>query len=115
MKLADGLLNAYDISGDPIVFVEDTTMYLKGDLTRNPPNGTSVQVNGATLTVRGNMKSVKLPGFSEVENGNLLIDYGNIDCPFDELRAKVVNGELFIGKELDKVEPDYNYHGRNNM
>lgn len=115
MKLADGLLNAYDISGDAIVYVEETTMYLKGDLTRNPPAGTSVKVNGTTLVVRGNMKSVKLPGFSEVENGNLLIDYGNIDCPFDELRAKVVNGELFIGKELDKVEPDYNYPGRNNM
>jgi len=90
-------------------------MYLKGDLTRNPPAGTSVKVNGTTLVVRGTMKSVKLPGFSEVENGNLLIDYGNIDCPFDELRAKVVDGELFIGKELDKVEPDYNYPGRNNM
>jgi hypothetical protein len=115
MKLADGLLNAYDISGDPIVFVEDSILYLKGDLTRNPPAGTSVTVNGTTLVVRGTMKSVKLPGFSEVENGNLLIDYGNIDCPFDELRAKVVNGELFIGKELDKVEPDYNYPGRHNM
>lgn len=115
MKLVDGLLNAYDISGDPIVFVEDSILYLKGDLTRNPPAGTSVTVNGTTLVVRGTMKSVKLPGFSEVENGNLLIDYGNIDCPFDELRAKVVNGELFIGKELDKVEPDYNYPGRNNM
>ena len=115
MKLADGLLNDYDISGDPIVFVEDAVMHLKGDLTRNPPNGTSVKVNDTTLVVRGKMKSVKVPGFSEVENGNLLIDYGNIDCPFDELRAKVVNGELFIGKELDKVEPSYNYSGRNNM
>lgn len=115
MKLADGLLNAYDINGDPIVFVEESIVHLKGDLTRNPPTGTSVTVNGVTLVVRGNMKSVKLPGFSEVENGNLLIDYGNIDCPFDELRAKVVNGELFIGKELDKIEPDYDYPGRNNM
>ena len=115
MKLADGLLNAYDIHGGPIVFVEESTMYLKGDLTRNPPNWTNVKVNGTTLVVRGTMKSVKVPGFSEVENGNLLIDYGNIDCPFDELRAKVVDGELFIGKEIDKVEPDYNYPGRNNM
>ena len=115
MKLADGLLNAYDIHGGPVVYVEESTMHLKGDLTLNPPNGTSIKVNGTTLVVRGSMKSVKLPGFSEVENGNLLIDYGNIDCPFDELRAKVVNGELFIGKELDKVEPDYNYPGRNNM
>lgn len=115
MKLADGLLNDYDISNNPIVFVEGTTMHLKGDLTRNPPSGTSVKVNGATLVIRGTMKSVKLPGFSEVENGNLLIDYGNIDCPFDELRAKVVDGELFIGKDLDKVDPDYNFTGRYNM
>lgn len=115
MKLADGLLNAYDISSGLIVFVEDSIMHLKGDLTRNPPNGTSVKVDGTTLVVRGNMKLVKLPGFSEVENGNLIIDYGNIDCPFDELRAKVVDGELFIGKDLDKVDPDYNYPGRNNM
>ena len=115
MKLVDGLLNAYDISGGLIVFVEDSVMHLKGDLTRNPPNGTSVKVNGSTLVVRGNMKLVKLPGFSEVENGNLIIDYGNLDCPFDELRAKVVDGELFIGKDLDKVNPDYNYPGRNNM
>lgn len=115
MKLADGLLNDYDIYGGTIVFVEDSVMHLKGDLTRNPPNGTSIKVNGTTLVVRGKMKSVKMHGFSEVTNGNLLIDYGNIDCPFDELRAKVVNGELFIGKELDKVEPDYNYYGKNNM
>ena len=113
MKLADGLLNAYDISNDAIVFVEGSIMHLKGDLTRNPPAGTSVKVNDTTLVVRGTMKSVKLPGFSEVEDGNLFIDYGNLDCPFDELRAKVVNGELFIGKELDKVDPDYNWPGRN--
>ena len=109
MKIADGLLNAYDIHGGPIIFVEDTIVHLKGDLTRNPPNGTSITVNGTKLTIRGTMKSVKLPGFSEVENGNLLIDYGNIDCPFDELRAKVVDGELFIGKDIDKVEPHYNW------
>ena len=115
MKLADGLLNAYDISGDAIVYVEDAIMHLKGDLNRNPPNGISIKVDNTTLTVRGNMKSVKLPGFSEVENGNLLIDYGNIDCPFDGLRAKVVNGELFIGKELNKVDPDYNFQGSKNM
>ena len=115
MKLADGLLNAYDINGDPIVYVEKTTMYLKGDLTRNPPSGTSVKVNGATLVVRGTMKSVKLPGFSEVENGNLLVDYGNVECPFSDLRAKVVNGELFIGKELDNVDPHYNFTGSKNM
>lgn len=115
MKMADGLMSAYDIYGGLVVFVEETTMFLKGDLTRNPPNGTSVTVNGSKLTIRGTMKSIKLPGFSEVENGNLLIDYGNIDCPFDELRAKVVDGELFIGKDLDKVNPDYNYPGRNNM
>jgi len=115
MKLADGLLSAYEISGDPVVFVEDTIVCIKGDLTRNPPNGTSIQVNGTTLVIRGIMKLVKVPGFSEVENGNLLVDYGNIDCPFDELRAKVVDGELFIGKALDKIEPDYNYNGRNNI
>ena len=113
MKLADGLLNAYDVSGGLIVYVEETAVVLKGDLTRNPPAGTSVKVNGATLVVRGNMKAVKLPGFSEVENGNLIVDYGNYDCPFDEMLAQVVNGELFIGKDLDKVEPHYNYEGRN--
>lgn len=113
MKLADGLLNAYDVSGGLIVYVEETTVVLKGDLTRNPPAGTSVKVNGATLVVRGNMKSVKLPGFSEVENGNLIVDYGNYDCPFDEMLAQVINGELFICKDLDKVEPHYNYEGRN--
>ena len=59
------------------------------------------------------MKSVKLPGFSEVENGTLIVDYGNYDCPFDEMLAQVINGELFIGKDLDKVEPHYNYEGRN--
>ena len=115
MKLADGLLSAYDIDNGLVVFIEDTIMYLKGDVTRNPPNGTSIKINDTTLTIRGNMKSVKLPGFSEVENGNLLIDYGNIDCPFDELRAKVVDGELFIGKELNKVDPDYNFPGSKNM
>lgn len=113
MKLADGLLDAYDISSGLIVYVEEVTMVLKGDLTRNPPNGTSVTVNGTTLVVRGNMKSVKLPGFSEVENGNLIVDYGNYDCPFDEMLAQVVNGELFIGKDLNHVEPHYNYEERN--
>ena len=109
MKMVDGLMSAYDIYGGLVVFVEETTMFLKGDLTRNPPNGVSVTVNGSKLTIRGTLKSIKLPGFSEVENGNLLIDYGNIDCPFDELRAKVVDGELFIGKEIDKVAPHYNW------
>lgn len=109
MKMADGLMSAYDIYGGLVVFVEETTIFLKGDTTRNPPNGTSVTVNGSKLTIRGKMKSVKLPGSSEVENGNLLIDYGNIDCPFDKLMAKVVDGELFIGNELDKIEPHYNW------
>jgi hypothetical protein len=115
MKLVDGLLNDYDISNDPIVYVEETIMYLNGDLTRNPPAGTSVKINDTTLVVRGTMKSVKLPGFSEVENGNLLVDYGNVECPFSDLRAKVVDGELFIGNELDHVEPDYSFQGRYNM
>lgn len=109
MKMADGLMGTYDIYGGLVVFVEETTMFLKGDLTRNPPNGVNVTVNGSKLTIRGTLKSIKLPGFSEVENGNLIIDYGNIDCPFDELRAKVVDGNLFIGKDLDKVEPHYNW------
>lgn len=113
MKMADGLPDAYDINDGLIVFVEDTVIHLKGDLTRNPPNGTSVKINGATLVVRGNMKSIKLPGFNEVENGNLIVDYGNFDCPFDELKAKVIDGELFIGSDLDKVEPDYNWPGKN--
>ena len=109
MKLADGLLSAYDIDGSLVVYVEETTMRLKGDTTRNPPNGLNLKVNGTTLVVRGTMKSVKLPGFSEVENGNLLVDYGNVECPFDSLLAKVENGELFIGRELDKVTPHYNW------
>lgn len=109
MKIADGLMSAYDIDGDFVIFVEDTIMHLKGDTTRNPPNGVSVIVNGSKLTIRGTLKSVKLHGFSEVENGNLLIDYGNVDCPFDGLLAKVENGELFIGKDIDNVEPHYNW------
>jgi len=60
------------------------------------------------------MKSVKVPGFSEVENGNLFIDYGNVNCAFDSLYAIVGNGELFIGKDLDKVDPDYNFPGSKN-
>ena len=118
MKLADGLLNDYDVSGDLIVFVEDAVMRLKGDVNRNPPNGTSIKVNGATLVVRGSMKSVRLPGFSEVEKEgklyNLLVDYGNVDCPFDGIRARVVDGELIIGGAIDSVKPDYNFTGRNN-
>ena len=109
-KLVDGL----DIDSI-IVFIEDSIMHLNGNLTRNPPNGTSVKVNGTTLIVRGNMNLVKLYETNEVENGNLIIDYGDIDCPFGELIANVVDGELFIGRDLDKVEPDYNYPGKNNM
>lgn len=111
MKLVDGLFNDHSL----IVFVEDSIMHLNGDVTRNPPNGTSVKINGTTLVVRGKVKLVKLPEFNEVENGNLIIDYGDSDCIFEDLRAKVVDGQLFIGQDLDKVEPDYNYPGRNNM
>ena len=114
MKLADGLLDAQQLNNSPVVYVEETTVFIKGDLTQNPPNNTSVKVNGTTLTIRGDMKSVKVPGFSEVENGNLLVDYGNVNCAFDSLYAIVENGELFIGKDLDKVDPDYNFPGSKN-
>ena len=115
MKLADGLLDAQQIDNSPVVYVEETTVLIKGDLTRNPPNGTSIKVNNTTLTIRGDMKSVKIPGFSEVANGNLVIDYGNTHCAFDSLYAEVENGELFIGTPLDKVTPDYNFPGNKNM
>ena len=115
MKLADGLLDAQQIDNSPVVYVEETTVFIKGDVTKNPPNGINVRVNNTTLVIRGDMKSVKVPGFSEVENGNLIVDYGDVSCAFDSLYATVENGELFIGEPLDKVEPDYNYPGRNNM
>ena len=115
MKLADGLMDAQQIDNSPVVYVEETTVFIKGDVTKNPPNGINVRVNNTTLVIRGDMKSVKVPGFSEVENGNLIVDYGNVSCAFDSLYATVENGELFIGEPLDKVEPDYNYPGRNNM
>lgn len=113
MKLADGLLDAQQIDNSPVVYIEETTMFIKGDLSQNPPNGTSIIVNGTTLTIRGNLKSVKIPGFSEVEDGNLIIDYGNVSCAMDSLYAEVENGELFIGAPLDQVTPHYNYEGRN--
>lgn len=114
MKLADGLLDARQLNNSPVVYVEETTVFIKGDLTQNPPNNTSIKVNGTTLTIRGDMKSIKVPGFSEVENGNLFVDYGNVNCAFDSLYAIVENGELFIGKDLDKVDPDYNFPGSKN-
>lgn len=113
MKLADGLLDAQQIDNSPVVYVEEATAFIKGDLTKNPPNGTNILVNNTTLVIRGDMKSVKVPGFSEVENGNLFIDYGNTHCAFDSLYAEVENGELFIGTPLDHVEPHYNFEGRN--
>lgn len=115
MKLADGLLDAQQIDNSPVVYIEETTMFIKGDLTQNPPNNTSIKVNNTTLTIRGDMKSVKIPGFSEVENGNLNIDYGNTHCAFDSLYAEVENGELFIGTPIDKVDPHYNFPGSKNM
>lgn len=105
MKLADSLLNTYGL----VVFVEDSIVRIKGDVTRNPPNGISVKVNGTTLVVRGKIMSVQFPEFNQVENGNLIIDYGDSDCAFEQLRAKVVDGQLFIGEDLDKVEPHYNW------
>lgn len=115
MKLADGLLDAQQIDNSPVVYVEEATAFIKGDLTKNPPNGINIRVNNTTLVIRGDMKSVKVPGFSEVENNNLNIDYGNTHCAFDSLYASVEDGELFIGTPLDQVIPDYNYPGRNNI
>lgn len=109
MKLADGLLDAQQLTNSPVVYVEETTVFINGDLTQNPPNNTSIKVNGTTLIIRGDMKSVKVPGFNEVENGNLIVDYGNVSCAFDSLYATVENGELFIGEPLDKVEAHYDW------
>lgn len=111
MKVADGLLNNYDLRNGLVIWVEAVesstklvAAKIKGDVTLNPPNGVNIRVEGSKMIVRGTFKDVKLESSISVHNGVLDIDEGSDTCPFDEFDAEVVDGVLIIPNGLKYVE-----------
>lgn len=103
MKVADGLLNDYDLKDGLTVWVDSQILRIKGDTTKNPPVGTNISVNGRKIIVRGDLSGVKLETGTGVENGVLTLEDSGSVCPFDEFDAKVINGELIIKKSVRQV------------
>lgn len=108
MKVSDGLLNEHEIRNSVIIYVEGTTVKIKGDTNKNPPSGVNIKVDGTTMFIRGELKGVSKVSsgnsvFSET-NGTLTIDDSNNVCPFDEFNAEVRNGVLIIKKDFKDVE-----------
>ena len=102
MKVADGLLNEYDLKNGLIAWADDSILRIKGDTTKNPPAGINISVNEnkmskiSKMIVRGDLKTVKLEAGTDVVGGVLIFDNSSYVCPFDEFDADVVNGELII-------------------
>ena len=103
MKVADGLLNDYDLKDGLTVWVDSQILRIKGDTTENPPVGTNISVNGRKMIVRGDLSGVKLETGTDVENGVLTLEDSGSVCPFDEFDAEVINGELIIKKSVRQV------------
>lgn len=109
MKVADGLLNEYDLKNGLIVWADDSILRIKGDTTKNPPAGINISVNEnkmskiSKMIVRGDLKTVKLEAGTDVVGGVLIFDDSSYVCPFDEFDADVVNGELIIKKSVRQV------------
>lgn len=103
MKVADGILNDYDLKDGLTVWVDGQILRIKGDTTKNPPVGTNISVNGRKMIVRGDLSGVKLETGTGVENGVLTLEDSGSVCPFDEFDAEVINGELIIKKSVRQV------------
>ena len=103
MKVADGLLNDYDLKDGLTVWVDGQILRIKGDTTKNPPVSTNISVNGRKMIVRGDLSGVKLETGTGVENGVLTLEDSGSVCPFDEFDAEVINGELIIKKSVRQV------------
>lgn len=103
MKVADGLLNDYDLKDGLTVWVEGNVLKIKGDITKNPPIWTNIKVEGHKMIVRGELKDVKLEIGTDVSNGVLTLEDDGSVCPFNEFDAEVVNGELIINKPIRQV------------
>jgi hypothetical protein len=103
MKVADGLLNDYDLKDGLTVWVEGKVLKIKGDTTKNPPIWTNIKVEGHKMIVRGELKDVKLEIGTDVSNGVLTLEDDGSVCPFNEFDAEVVNGELIINKPIRQV------------
>ena len=108
MKVSDGLLNEHEIRNSVIIYVEGTTVKIKGDTSKNPPSGVNIKVDGTTMFIRGELKGVSKVSsensvFSE-SNGTLTIDDSNNVCPFDEFNAEVRNGVLIIKQDFKDAE-----------
>ena len=117
LKVGDSFLDNYDLKNGVVIYVEDRGTFetkpiakkhyflvIKGDLTLNPPNGVNIKVEQSKLYVRGTLTNVNIGSSIGVEKGNLVIVDSSKACPFDELDAKVINGELFIFKDIDRVD-----------
>lgn len=107
MKVADGLLNNYEVKNMVVIYVENNIVKIKGDTNLEPPTGINIKITGETMTVRGDINNVKMKyqeqAFS-VNNSTLTIDEGMNECPFDEFNAEVRDGRLIIKKYFNDIE-----------
>lgn len=118
MKVGDGLLNEYDLTNGVWIYVEtlllrlsqDTQerpfniVHIKGDTTRNPPNGVNVKVDNAKMIIRGKLQGAKLIFKNEIVDSTLVVNEGPDQCPFDDAFVSVNNGNLIINKDLDQID-----------
>lgn len=109
MKVTDGLLNEYDLKDELTAWVDNTILRIKGDITKNPPVGVNIKVERYEMTkiykmaVRGDLKNIRLETGTDVENDTLILEDSGSACPFNELEAEVINGELIIKKSVRQI------------
>lgn len=103
MKVADGLVNNYELKNSVVIYVRDSVVKIRGNVDLNPPTGINVKVVDKVMIVRGELKSVNIESHDPImseNNGVLVIDDTKNVCPFDEFNAEVKDGRLIIKKYL---------------
>ncbi len=99
MKVSDGLLDEHEIRNSVVIYVEGTTVKIKGDTNKNPPSGVNIKVDGTTMFIRGELK-----GVSKVPSEGSVFSESNNVCPFDKFNTEVENETLIIKKGFKDVE-----------
>ena len=56
MKVADSLLNDYEVKNKMIIYVDDNIVKIRGNVNLNPPIGVNIKVVNETMIIRGDLK-----------------------------------------------------------
>lgn len=69
MKVADGLMNDYEIKNKVIIYVDGASIKIRGNTDLEPPSGVNIKVTGTKMAIRGNVKNIKIVHNESINNG----------------------------------------------